>query len=51
MIIRLRAIDVSTRGAIIELTSLNMGHVSETIPLGAALRVQRVGVIVCEARE
>jgi hypothetical protein len=51
VIIRLRAIDMSSRGSIIELARLNMGHVSEAIPLRAALRVQRVGVIVGEAGE
>lgn len=51
VIICLRTIDMSSRGAIVELARLNVGHVTEAIPLRAALRVQRVGVIVGEAGE
>lgn len=39
VLIRLRAIDVGPRGAVIELPRLDEGNVSEAIPLCAALRV------------
>lgn len=46
VLVRLRAIDLGSRGAIVEVTRLDVGHVPEPVPLRAALRVQRVDVIV-----
>lgn len=39
VLVRLRAIDVGSRGAVIEVTRLDVGHVPEPVPLRATLRV------------
>lgn len=46
VLIRFLTIDMGSRGAVIELSRLDEGDVPEAVPLRAALRVQRVGIIV-----
>lgn len=48
VLVRFRAINVHSGGAVVELPCLNKGDVSESIPLRTALRVQRVDIVVHE---